>query len=483
MTKRIASLWFEHLPMEHHMRHHLIDGPFALYRHQKNADRIYALNHAAKRAGLSIGMGLGDARGLCTRLQTAPANPQKDQRFLMSLARFAQAYCPWVGLDGDDGLVLNLSGSAHLWGGEANFAKRAKTDFARLGLSVKIGIAPTRGAAWALSHFDEGITNDPRAALHNLPIAALRISEADEVLARRLGLHKIGDLIGKPRAEMARRFGMETLLRLDQALGEQFENLSPIGEPRIFAARMNLPEPIGLLSDVMAGMERLLEALALKLSQHAQAMQELHIRLRMVDGKWHDERIRFARPMQRKEDLLPLIEPKLAPLDAGFGFDLLRAEAKSLSDWSTGYVMGINSERGFHDLLSKIGNRIGFQNIQRLAPCDRHLPEEASVFQPFDQAIQPMTPTTKPRPLLILPPERLSTKSTSFPPKFTWRRMTFRTARAIGPERIAPEWWQDNDAWKSGVRDYWRVATHDGRRLWMFFTPKNPAWYVHGEFA
>jgi protein ImuB len=61
--------------------------------------------------------------------------------------------------------------------------------------------------------------------------------------------------------------------------------------------------------------------------------------------------------------------------------------------------------------------------------------------------------------------------------------MALTTGRAIGPERICPEWWMEDEAWRSGLRDYWRVETQEGRRLWLFFTPQAPSWFVQGEFA
>ncbi len=61
--------------------------------------------------------------------------------------------------------------------------------------------------------------------------------------------------------------------------------------------------------------------------------------------------------------------------------------------------------------------------------------------------------------------------------------MTFRVERATGPERIAPEWWLSDENWRSGVRDYWKVETKQGRRLWLFYTPQNPGWFVQGQFA
>ena len=92
-----------------------------------------------------------------------------------------------------------------------------------------------------------------------------------------------------------------------------------------------------------------------------------------------------------------------------------------------------------------------------------------------------------PRPITIFPPEMVlnaSGQSPGNPPaRFRWRRMWLTTLRAQGPERITPEWWFDDPAWRSGMRDYWRVETREGPRLWLFHTPQSPGWQVAGEFA
>jgi len=83
--------------------------------------------------------------------------------------------------------------------------------------------------------------------------------------------------------------------------------------------------------------------------------------------------------------------------------------------------------------------------------------------------------------------------TTGTPPAcFRWRRMRFSTLRATGPERIAPEWWFDDPAWRTGLRDYWRIETREGPRLWLFVTPQSQdwpgpggarSWHVQGAFA
>ena len=211
MRKRVVSLWFPRLPSERVLRARPIDAPFALIQHQGNSDRIYCLNAQAEQMGLHRGMGFSDARAFCPDLQSSPATPQADQRFLHILARWAGRYCPWVGLEGADGLVLNVAGSAHLFGSEAAMLGDMRARLIRAGITVRIGLADTRGAAWGLAHHGEGVAavGETQAQIASLPVAALRIGEKPDIALQRLGVRCIGDLIALPRATVTRRFGKE----------------------------------------------------------------------------------------------------------------------------------------------------------------------------------------------------------------------------------------------------------------------------------
>ena len=191
-------------------------------------------------------MSFADARAFCPDLISQPARPDLDDRFLAMLRRWATRYCPWVGRDGMDGLVLDVTGSTHLWGGEAEMLADIQARAMRAGLTLRLGCAETRGAAWAFAHYGTGTE-----ALSDIPVAALRLEDTTVTALQRLGLRSIGDLAEAARAPLTRRFGPDLLLRLDQAMGHMPEPVRPESEPPSFATRMSLPEPVGLTEDVM----------------------------------------------------------------------------------------------------------------------------------------------------------------------------------------------------------------------------------------
>ncbi len=267
--RRILSLWFPRLAAERCLRdtRGLPPGPFAVVGDVKNAQVLVSLSDQAEAAGLTRDQPLRDARAMCPELQTKLQNPQLDRAFLVVLRRWAGKFSPWVSEEPPEALMVDLTGCAHLFGGEKALAEQVVGECAVLGLTVRIGIADTPGAAWALARFSgagaggersgDDIAQEARAtrsravkrrhwerggpspkvldnnvnsgriadvgqtrtALAPLPVAALRVdTETLETLAR-LGLRHIGDLAGQPRAALARRFGRGLVQRLDQALG------------------------------------------------------------------------------------------------------------------------------------------------------------------------------------------------------------------------------------------------------------------------
>lgn len=488
MQRRVVSIWFPRLASDRVLRQYPLDGPFALTLKQRNSNRIYCLNKSAENHGLQQGMPYADARAFCPDLQSRIASPKQDHRFLCALRRWATRYCPWVGLEGEDGLVLDITGSAHLFGGEDMMLADMRMHLIRAGVSVQIGLADTRGAAWAMARYGEGIA--PRgqvlAAVESLPVAALRIEDHISISLQRLGLRSIGDLAKAARAPLTRRFGPGLLLRLDQALGLRAEEISPHMEPPHFVVRMTLPEPIGLLSDVMTGTERLLKQLCAKLKSHEMGARKLRLTLRRVDQDHQQVELRLASAVHDSNRILPLFERGLGEIDAGFGIDQLRLEATQVECIPAQQVSHVadSGREKFDDLISRLGTRIGLENIHCFLPADSHIPERSFIVSPAAYC-EPAGgwSSPNPRPLVLFPPEPIVASGPRPPSRFRWRRMALTTGRAVGPERIAPEWWLEDENWRSGLRDYWRVETREGRRLWLFYTPQNPGWFVQGEFV
>ncbi len=471
------------------MRIRPLEGPFALTHRAGNADHLHCLNGAASGRGLRRGMPLADARALCPDLVTHPSDLPREAAFLASLARWMGRYAPWVARDGLDGVMVDLTGSAHLYGGEAALLDDLQARLGRAGISARTGIADTVGAAHALARHGGGMAapGTTLEAIGPLPVVALRIGSDTSATLARLGLRTIRDLVLVPRAPLARRFGPSLMLRLDQALGAVREPVSAETGPPHFAVRLTLPEPIGLVADVEAGLQRLLDRLCETLTLQGMGARRLRLELRRVDHAEVVVEIGLARAMRDPARILPLFRAAIAEVEAGFGIDRMRLVG-ALTEPMLAVQLTAAEEKGqdkLADLVTRLGNRLGFENVLRLLPADSHIPERSYLIAPmtFSVAEPDGWSATDRRPLILFPPERIDATGGDPPARFRWRRMALATARATGPERLTPEWWFDDPAWRTGLRDYWRVDTREGRRLWLYHTPQSPAWYVQGEFA
>ncbi len=489
MPRRILSLALPRFASSNALRHKPVAGAFALTARLRGADRLVCLNPAAEARGLERGMALADARALCPDLLTRPADPLTEAQALAALRRWALRYCPWIACDGPDGLVLDITGAAHLAGGEDALLADLGARLARMGFEARAAIAETRGAAWAVARYGQGgVVPEGKVAraLLPLPLAALRLEEATLEGLERLGLRIIRDLTQVPRASLARRFGAGPMLRLDQALGQVGEPVAPISEPPIRAVRLSLPEPIGLRSDIEAGLERLLKRLCGHLQQAELGARRLLLELSRVDGQDIRLEVGLARAMRNPAAMAQLFGHALDGLDTGFGIDRMRLSAATSEALPVEQITttGTQAQDDLADLLTRLCNHIGFENVQRYLPADSHIPEKSyNIAAAAYSSPARSWPAAAPRPLVVFPPEPIAATGRTVPCRFRWRGLWWQVVTATGPERISPEWWLDDPAWRSGLRDYWCVQTDRGARLWLFHTPQRDGWCVQGEFA
>jgi protein ImuB len=550
-NRRILSLWFPRMAAERalRLRRDVLPLPFAMVGDLNGAQVLTSLNAEAEAAGLRLGQPLRDASAMCPALLTRAADPLAEAAFLTVLRRWAGKFSPWVAEEPPAALVIDLTGCAHLFGGEAPLLAQVEQDCAELGLTVRAGVADTRGAAWALARYagqvagpsrngdaidqearatrsravkrpgwerggnapaghgtvrPQGVIATPghlRQVLGDLPLPALRLSSDAVEGLHRLGLRRVRDIMDLPRAALARRFGADTLRRLDQALGLEPEPVAPARAPLHFATRLTFPDPIGLPEDLTAGLDRLLPPLCDKLRAAARGARRLRLEATRTDNRVERLDIGLARPADQPAMIRPLILLKLDSIDPGFGIDCLRLEALETEplhpvqhsghgEASAAASARQSADHALADLISKLGTRLGTENVTRLHPGESHIPEKAAQILAAawsDPHPAPWAPPPAPRPLTLFRPEPVAAPEDPTPPaRFRWRRRDLVTRVAAGPERISPEWWLDDPDWRSGPRDYWRVEVEGGERLWLFYAhgaEMSGGWFCQGLFA
>ena len=404
------------------------EPPFATVIAANGRQVLAAVNPAAEALGLRPSLPLADALSFVPGLATRPAEPAEDAAALRRLAEWCGRYSPWTAPDGNDGIKIEITGSAHLWGGEAALAADLSRRLARPhgtkgGIAHRLAIADTLGAAWAVARFAAQAgkpaivaSADTQAALAPLPVAALRLDPATVDGLHRVGLRQVGEVLAMPRAELARRFGEFVARRLFQALDAVPEPLSPLGETPSWRMRLSFAEPIADPADLARAAERLTLDLAARLAREGLGARRLDLGFHRVDGRVEHIRIGTARPTRDPAHLAKLLIGKLETVDPGLGIEdailaafavePLKAEQIGLpragalpppqspgqARGGEGWGGGLASSGEVAALFDRLGARLGLDRIARLEPRASHIPERASVTVAISGSPHPNLP-------------------------------------------------------------------------------------------
>lgn len=454
--------------------------------------RLTAVDSRAAGEGLHPGQRLADARALVPQLEIADADPAADRAALGRLADWCSRYTPWAALDGDDGLVLDITGCAHLFGGEAELLADLARRATAFGITARAACADTPAAAWAWARFGDSATlpaGEARTRLAPLPVEALRLpAEAVETL-RRLGLCRVGDLLDMPRGPLAARLGDILLQRLDRALGRP-EPISPRRPAPLWRARIQFADGIGRREDIDAALRQLLDELCRALAADGRGARRLELAFYRLDGTAQFVAIGTSRPAREPAHLARLFAGKLDAIDPGFGIETMILGAVATETLGARQIElaagGAPTMEDVATFVDRLESRLGAGAITRLAPVASHVPERAvTACSALAPPRSTAWPAGRPRPVRLFPrPEPIETDGMPEGPprRFRWRRVERRVTAAEGPERLSPEWWR---APPGEIRDYYRIEDVQGRRFWVYRLVRRgpPAWYLHGMFA
>jgi len=459
---------------------------------------ITATNSLAEKQGIHTGMALADARAIFPPLKFLDDKPEPSGKLLNDIAEWCVRYSPCVAIDPPDGLILNATGCAHLWGSEHEYLTAIYNRFQQMGYDLRIGMADTIGAAWAVARFCNNAniikSNEQKTALLSMSPAALRIDH--EIIERlyKLGLRDINSFLNMPRNALKLRFGEQLIKRLDQALGYEEEFILPVHVPVPFEERLPCLEPILTAMGIQIALERLLESLCIRLQQEGKGLRTAIFKCFRVDGKIEQIELGTNRASNNARHLFKLFELKMETIEPALGIELFILEAPKVEDalpvqeklWSgTCSIEDIK----FSELMDRIAGKIGANNIHRYLPDEHYWPERSfrsatSLLEKSDTA----WPTKLPRPIQVLHvPEHIEVTAPipDYPPMlFRYKNKLHKVKKADGPERIEQEWWiRDGEH-----RDYYAVEDEDGSRYWLFRSghytgDKRNQWFIHGFFA
>jgi protein ImuB len=466
--------------------------------------RLYAVDEAAAALGLYPGQKATDAMALVPELTTAEADPEGDLATLNALVDWCVRFSPAVAVDPPDGLFLDITGAAHLWGGEAAMLHDLILRLARQGIPARGAVAGSAGAAWALARFGPGqvvaAPGEEAALVSPLPVAGLRLEPETAAQLARLGLTTIGQIAAMPRDQLARRFGAAAMTRLDQALARGEEALAFRRPPTPWFARLAFAEPLSAPDDLARASRDIAEVLCARLEAEGRGAGRFELAFHRLDGRAERLAIGLSLPGRDSRSIARLFAPMLETVDPGFGVEVVtlaaeRVERLGERQTSLDTLDEVAVEDGIAPLIDRLANRLGEDRVWRPAPYPSHTPERAVVRRPpFAARAAGGWDRTKPRPLRLFgrpEPIEATARIPDDPPiLFRWRGQLHRVRRAEGPERLAEEWWRrpPGESTAAHVRDYYRVEDDTGARYWIFRAGLYGAdggvkWWLHGLFG
>jgi protein ImuB len=484
---------------------------------QNNALQISALDDAAADLGLEIGLPLAYARAICPQLQVFDADEMADARALNIIADWCDRFTPLVALDSPHGLFLDITGCAHLFGGEAALMQIICEALTRQGFAVSAGIAGTSICARTMTRYVSGqIIRDGEEAdaVWPLPVFALGAEDAITRGLRRAGLKTIGDVAVRARHEITARFGADFTTLLEQALGQGDAPISPRKPLPDYIVEKRFAEPIATEGVIAATLSRLAQMLVTAMDQQGKGARRLEASFFRTDGAVRTIAIDTGQPVTRSGVMDRLFRERLEalndPLDPGFGFDLIRLSASRTEivvQQQRDLDANVHDNDEIAALIDRIAARIGGKRVVVHLPQDTHIPERAALaaaaqhhLAAATHAVWPARMTGEPplRPLRLFErPEQIKVIAQvpdGPPARFVWRRATHAVVRAEGPERVAMEWWRTESA--TLTRDYFRVEDEEGLRFWLYRDglydreiaqgegrAVQPNWFMHGLFA
>jgi len=458
---------------------------------------IKAASITAQNKGIDTGMVVADCRAILPELKVFDDEPGQMVPLLNAIGEWCLRYTPIVAIDLPEGLILDVSGCTHLWGGEKEYLKDILNRLRTFGYDIRASIADTIGAAWAVSRFGQVSPiiepGNHIAALLQLPAAALRLDAAILTRLDKLGLYQINSFIKMPRTALRRRFGQELLNRLDQATGQGIEILEPIQPVLPYQERLPSLEPIRTAPGIEIALRRLLEVLCNRLSKEGKGLRKGIFKGYRIDGHLEQIEIGTNKASNNIEHLFSLFKLKIETITPALGIELFILEAPLVEEvpaeqeslWN---ISGSGDETAIAELLDRIAGKVGSETIHRYLPAEHYWPERsikiASSLQEkplIDWRVDQRRPVN-----LLRKPEEIevSVPLPDYPPLlFRYKGILHQIKKADGPERIEQEWWL-----QQGLhRDYYQVEDEYGVRYWLFrsghYNDEETKWFIHGFFA
>lgn len=440
---------------------------------------VGTVSSSALESGIRTGMTLAAALSLDQTLSVYPRNLGAEQRELESLAARLMAISSRVALYIGASIVIEIQGSLRLLGGMDGLLRRLKRSLDEMGYAYTLSLAPTvRAAFWLAQSSGERkvYRRDVLAsALGELPVQLAAQNSKQLSMMQRSGIRCLADLMRLPREGIARRFGMDTLKVLDQALGCEPELVNVYQPPEIFLEQREFYLPTHDLNLIRPAAKVLLKIFQDYLTQRQSATQRFQCKLIHLNEPATVIDVGCSHYASRADHMLRLLEEHLQRLE-------LKADATSVvitSKHIERFVPGqfdllapmTTESQSWCQLIEQFEARLGSECLKRLAACQDHRPEFAVLIS--DRCLGRAASSLPMRPLWLLEIPQALSMMQGLP---QWHG----SLCLMSPfERIEQGWWDQRDI----CRDYCVAHNAAGSKLWLYRDRRSKGWFLHGVFA
>lgn len=522
-NKRYLCIYLPQWAINIAQRRHKVSCPLLLINRRADQLLVARCCPQAQHQGVRLGMPLPLAKALCPEAQTLRFDATKDFSALRKLSVRALRLAPLVGVDSElerafkkrmletisslhNGLILDITGTEKLHRNERKLCEVILARFSHLAVQARVGIAATIGAAWALSRFgSSSIEIIPpnyslETALQDLPLEALRVSPETITILYTLGIQSIGALCQLPKKQIALRFGVSVLERVDQALGYVAETFEALEPPEIIRAAHRFETPLLTQESIKIATLFLFQNVFKKLSERKHKAGAFKLQF---EGR-NNQHERFVRTKEiflntatkSFQHVASVLDPTIQHLQIPGGIHAVRVVAYDVEqayeeqeDFLSPSDLHFLAQSG-HEFLNSLVARLGKDKVSSVSFQNSHIPERSFSYEPLERQKQRRSSASRqPRPLsmgrppyLFRYPEPIAAIAMlpdKAPLKVRWKNAELTICQAVGPERISPEWWQPQPA-RFSEREYFKLQDQHGRWLWVFRDRSNMHWFVHG---
>jgi len=500
MSRRYLSIWFRNLVADWLTLKTpaLTQIPFVLTQQDRGRTVITDVSQLAGKEGIQKGMTLLDARILLPGVQVINSRADRGPMLLKALAEWSTRYTPIVAVNGEDGLLLDVTGCTHLWGGERDYFKEIILRLSGSGYNVRGAMADTIGAAWAVARYGK-ITpliepGEQKAAIYDLPPVALRLSADTLEQLYNFGMLRIEQFAELPKKALYRRFKKDLVHQLEKALGSREEFLHPLELPVPYHARLACLEPIQTAVGIEIGLQRLLEQLCQQLEKEGKGLRSAIFRCHRVDNHVQQLEIGTTRPSHKASHLFGLFKEKISSIEPALGIELFTLDAPTVEPAKAVQEMLWGGPAGLEDIqiaewMDRVLDKLGSGTVQRFLPAEHHWPERSQKSATsITEHAEISWSRQQNRAIRVLAVPRLievTAPIPDYPPmSFRYQDKLHERRKASGPERVEREWWLE----EGEHRDYYWFENQDGRRYWIFRSgwyseDDRSKWYLHGFFG